>query len=37
MVTLVNMASVDRIIFAIFSAYNEKWGQRTLQLFTQAA
>src|SRR6266511_1291741 len=27
MVTFVNMASVDRIIFAIFSAYNEKWGQ----------
>ena len=37
MVTFVNMASVDRIIFAIFHAYNEKWGKRTLQLFTQAA
>lgn len=37
MVTFVNMASVDRIIFAIFNAYNQKWGKCTLQLFTQAA
>jgi hypothetical protein len=31
------MASVDRIIFAIFSACNEKTRKRTLRLFTQAA
>jgi hypothetical protein len=37
MVTFVNMASVDRIIFAIFSAYNEKHGKRPLSVFTQAA
>lgn len=37
MVTFVNMASVDRIIFAIFSAYNQKHGKRALSLFTQAA
>jgi putative transposase len=37
MVTFVNMASVDRIIFAIFSAYNQKHGKRTLSVFTQAA
>jgi transposase-like protein len=29
MVTFVNMASVDRIIFAIFTAYNQKWGKCT--------
>jgi len=37
MITFANMASVDRIIFAIFSAYNEKWGKPALLLFIQAA
>ena len=39
MVCFVNVASVDRIIFAIFNGINEKhqWKNRTLQLFTQAA
>jgi hypothetical protein len=31
------VASVDRIIFAIFNQFNEKWKNRTLRLFTQAA
>ncbi len=39
MVCFVNVASVDRIIYAIFNGYNEKheWRNRTLRLFTQAA
>lgn len=39
MVCFVNVASVDRIIYAIFNAMNEKyeWKNRTLRLFTQAA
>jgi putative transposase len=37
MVCFVNVASVDRIIFAIFNQFNEKWKNRTLRLFTQAA
>ena len=39
MVCFVNVASVDRIIYAIFNGMNEKsqWKNRTLQLFTQAA
>lgn len=37
MVLFVNVASVDRIIFAIFSRLNEDWKNRTLALFTQAA
>lgn len=39
MVCFVNVASVDRIIYAIFKGMNEKyqWKNRTLQLFTQAA
>jgi putative transposase len=37
MVCFVNVASVDRIIFAIFNRFNEKWKNRTLRLFTQAA
>ena len=39
MVCFVNVASVDRIIFAIFNGINEKhqWKNRTLHLFTQAA
>src|SRR5579875_670030 len=39
MVCFVNVASVDRIIYAIFNGYNEQheWRNRTLRLFTQAA
>jgi len=37
MVCFVNVASVDRIIFSIFNGLNEKWKDRTLRLFTQAA
>jgi len=37
MVCFVNAASVDRIIFSIFNGFNEKWKDRTLRLFTQAA
>ena len=37
MVCFVNVASVDRIIFSIFNGLNEKWKNRTLRLFTQAA
>ncbi len=39
MVCFVNVASVDRIIYAIFHGLNEKyeWKNRTLRLFTQAA
>ncbi len=39
MVCFVNVQSVDRIIYAIFSGYNEKreWRNRTLRIFTQAA
>jgi len=38
MVCFVNVASVDRIIYAIFNGLNEKpeWKNRTLRLFTQA-
>ncbi|MGH9400565.1 MAG: IS256 family transposase [Terriglobia bacterium] len=37
MVCFVNPASVDRIIFAIFSRFNEDWRSHTLHLFTHAA
>jgi putative transposase len=37
MVCFVNAASVDRILFSIFNGFNEKWKNRTLRLFTQAA
>lgn len=37
MVCFVNIHSVDRIIYSIFSRYNPQWKNRTLQLFTQAA
>jgi len=39
MVCFVNVASVDRIIYAIFNGLNEKpeWKNRTLRIFTQAA
>ncbi len=38
MVCFVNVASVDRIIYAIFNGMNEnhQWKNRTLHLFTQA-
>jgi len=37
MVVFINIASVDRIIYAIFSRFNEDWKTHTLELFTQAA
>jgi len=37
MVVFTNVASVDRIIYAIFSRFNEDWKNHTLNLFTQAA
>ena len=37
MVVFTNVESVDRIIYAIFSRFNEDWKTRTVELFTQAA
>lgn len=37
MVVFTNVASVDRIIYAIFSRFNHDWKDHTLELFTQAA
>ncbi len=37
MVVFTNVASVDRIIYAISSRFNEDWKNHTLELFTQAA
>jgi transposase-like protein len=37
MVVFTNVASVDRIIYAIFSRFNQDWKNHTLELFTQAA
>jgi transposase-like protein len=37
MVVFTNMESVDRIIYAIFSRFNEDWKNHTLKLLTQAA
>jgi len=37
MVVFTNVASVDRIIYAIFSRSNQDWKNHTLELFTQAA
>ena len=37
MVLFVNVASVERIIYAIFHRFNEQWQNRALTLFTQAA
>jgi transposase-like protein len=37
MVVFTNVESVDRIIYAIFSRFNEDWKNHTLLLFTQAA
>lgn len=37
MVVFTNVSSVERIIYAIFSRFNEDWKTHTLSLFTQAA
>ena len=37
MVIFTNVQSVDRIIYAIPSRFNQDWQNRTLPLFTQAA
>jgi putative transposase len=37
MVCIVNVQSVERIIFSIFNRFNLEWRQRTLRQFTQAA
>ena len=37
MVVFTNVESVDRIIYAIFSRFNEDWKTHTLELFTHAA
>jgi transposase-like protein len=37
MVVFTNVESVERIIYVIFSRFNEDWQNRTLALFTQAA
>jgi transposase-like protein len=37
MVCFVNAASMERIIYAIFSKFNGQWRDRTLRIFTQAA
>ena len=37
MVLFTNVASVERIIYAIFYNFNQQWQNRTLSLFTQAA
>jgi len=34
---LVNVESVDRIIYSIFQRFNLEWKTRTLSVFTQAA
>jgi len=31
------VASVERIIYAIFSRFNEHWKNHTLELYTHAA
>jgi putative transposase len=37
MVLFTNVQSVERIIYAIFSRFNQLWQNHTLRLFTQAA
>ena len=37
MVVFTNVAGVDRIIYAIFSRFNQDWKNHTFELFTQAA
>jgi len=34
---LLNVQSVDRIIYSIFQRFNLEWKNRTLKVFTQAA
>jgi transposase-like protein len=36
MVVFANVASVERIIYAIFQKFNQQWQSRTLAFFTQA-
>ena len=36
MVLFVNVASVERIIYAIFQQFNQQWQNRTRSFFTQA-
>jgi len=36
MAVFCNVQSVDRIIYAIFSRFNEDWKTHTLKLVTQA-
>jgi len=33
----VNVASAERVIYAIFQGFNQQWQNRTLALFAQAA
>jgi transposase-like protein len=37
MVIFTNLSSVERILYTIFSRFNEDWKNHTLNLFTQAA
>jgi hypothetical protein len=37
MVVFTNVASVDRIVYAIFNRFNQEWKNHTLELLTQAA
>ena len=37
MVCFVNLASMERIIFAIFHRFNQDWKNHTLRSFTHAA
>jgi len=37
MVVFTNVESVDRLIYKIFSRFNEDWKNHTFELFIQAA
>jgi transposase-like protein len=37
MIVFTNVESMDRIVYAIFSRFNEDWKTHILELFTQAA
>jgi hypothetical protein len=37
MIVFINVQSVDRIMYTIFSSFNEDRKSHTLKLFTQAA
>lgn len=37
MVVFTNVASVDRIIYAIFSRFNQDWKIHTLELFIESS